>query len=329
MKKGLLRFVFAVLTVLVLVFAADRAIGRVMDWMLPQISNHGEIGKTYFSLFDVNTPIVIVGSSRAAHHYVTEMIEDSLKMPAYNVAIDGCFFNYNCCVINTILDRYTPKMIIWENGNEYLYDSIYDPLESHYPYYSQNEWVLRTIQEEQSWTEYVRLNSKIYRYNSIIHRVLVRYMTRHSYIDGTIKGYDSSPKKHLKKQLELKKEELKSITLSETKIERFSSVLKRAQKMGVRIVIVDSPKYKLRTYENLSASKMQELCERYGVLYLDNSQLSYFLEHPELFNDANHLNDDGAKIYTKIVIGQIKSENRYFDYYDTQQEKDYSHGHCP
>ena len=305
MKKGLLRFVITILAVLALVFAADRAIGRVIDRMLPQISNHGEIGKTYFSLFDVNTPIVIVGSSRAAHHYVTEMIEDSLKMPAYNVAIDGCFFNYNCCVINTILDRYTPKMIIWENGNEYLYDSIYDPLESLYPYYSQNEWVLRTIQEEQSCTEYVRLNSKIYRYNSKIHRILVRYMTRHSYIDGTIKGYDPSPRKQLKKKLELAKEELKSTTLSETKIERFHSLLERAQKMGVCIVVVDSPKYKLRTYENLSASKMQEICERYGAKYLDNSQLSFFLEHPELFNDANHLNDDGAKIYTSFFLNEI------------------------
>lgn len=310
MKKGLLRFGVAVLIVLVSVAVVDMAVGKVMDRMLPQISNQGDTGKTYYSLNDVNTPVVIVGSSRAAHHYVTEMIEDSLHMPAYNVARDGCFFSYNCCVINSILDRYTPKLIIWENGTEYLYEGISDPLESLYPYYSQNEWVMRTIQEEQSWTEYVRLNSKIYRYNSIIHRIFVRYMTRHSYIDGTIKGYDPSPKKHLKKQLELKKEELKTTTLSETKIERFSSVLKRAQKMGVRIVIVDSPKYKLRTYENLSASKMQELCERYGVLYLDNSQLSYFLEHPELFNDANHLNDDGAKIYTKIVIGQIKSENR-------------------
>ena len=39
MKKGVLRFGVAVLAVLVLVFVADRAIGRVMDNMLPLISN--------------------------------------------------------------------------------------------------------------------------------------------------------------------------------------------------------------------------------------------------------------------------------------------------
>lgn len=306
MKKGLLRFGVAVLIVLASVAVVDVAVGKVMDWMLPQISNQGDTGKTYYSLNDVNTPVVIVGSSRAAHHYVTEMIEDSLKMPAYNVARDGCFFSYNCCVINSILDRYTPKLIIWENGTEYLYESISDPLESLYPYYSQNKWISRTIQEELPWTEYMRLNSNIYQYNSIGHRILMRYRGRHSFSDRTIKGYLPLTPKQLRKQLELKKEELESATLSETKIERFRSTLERAQKKGVRIIVVDSPKFMNRDNSNLSAIKMQELCEQYGALYLDNSQLSFFLEHPELFNDAIHMNDDGAKIYTELFLKQIK-----------------------
>lgn len=305
MKKGLLRFGVAVLIVLASVAVVDVAVGKVMDWMLPQISNQGDTGKTYYSLNDVNTPVVIVGSSRAAHHYVTEMIEDSLHMPAYNVARDGCFFSYNCCVINSILDRYTPKLIIWENGTEYLYDDMDDPLESLYPYYDSNTWVNKTIKEELPFTEYARLNSNIYQYNSIAHRILMRYRGRHSFSDGTIKGYLPLAPKQLRKQLELRKEELESTTLSETKIERFRSTLERAQKIGVRIVVVDSPKYKLRNTENLSASKMQELCEQYGALYLDNSQLSFFLEHPELFNDATHMNDDGAKIYTELFLKQI------------------------
>ena len=233
------------------------------------------------------------------------MIEDSLHMPAYNVARDGCFFSYNCCVINSILDRYTPKLIIWENGTEYLYEGISDPLESLYPYYSQNKWVLRTIQEELPLSEYLRLNSNIYQYNSIVHRILMRYRGRHSFSDGTLKGDLPLAPTQLKKQLVLEKERVGSASLSETKIERFRSTLKRAQKMSVRIVVVDSPKYKLRSTENLSAVKMQELCEHSGTLYIDNSQLSFFLEHPELFNDATHMNDDGAKVYTELFLKQI------------------------
>ena len=106
MKKGFTRFWIVALSVILIVITLDFTFGKIMDWMLPQISNQGDIGKTYFALNDVETPVVIVGSSRASHHYVTQMIEDSLGMPAYNIGRDGCFYSYNCCVINSIMDRY-------------------------------------------------------------------------------------------------------------------------------------------------------------------------------------------------------------------------------
>ena len=305
MRKGLFRFSVAVLIVLASVVIVDVAVGKVMDWMIPQISNQGDTGKTYYSLNDINTPVVIVGSSRAAHHYVTAMIEDSLHMPAYNVARDGCFFSYNCCVINSILDRYTPELIIWENGTEYLYDDMDDPLESLYPYYDSNTWVNKTIREELPFTEYARLNSHIYQYNSIVHRIVLRYRGRSTFVDETIKGYLPLKPKTLRNELKLMPENISSKVLSDTKVERFRKILERAKEKGVKMIVVDSPKCKKRDKNNLSAVKMQDLCQQYEAIYLDNSQLTYFLEHPELFNDATHLNDDGAKIYTELFLRQI------------------------
>ena len=196
-------------------------------------------------------------------------------------------------------------MIIWENGTDYLYEDIEDPLESLYPYYYSNTWVNKTIKEERPFTEYARLNSRIYQYNSIVHRVLSRYFGRSSFVDETIKGYLPLKPKTLKKALELSPENISSKVLSETKVERFRKTLERAKKQGVRLIVVDSPKFKERDKNNLSAVKMKEICQQYGVTFLDNSQLTYFLEHPELFNDATHMNDDGAKIYTELFLKQI------------------------
>ncbi len=50
MRKGLLRFCVATLVVLASVTVVDVAVGKVMDWMMPHISNQGDTGKTYFSL---------------------------------------------------------------------------------------------------------------------------------------------------------------------------------------------------------------------------------------------------------------------------------------
>ena len=299
------RFITIVLTVLVAVVVLDWAIGKAMDAMLPQISNQGDTGKTYFALNDVNTPVVIVGSSRAAHHYVTQMVEDSLGMPAYNVGRDGCFFNYNCCVINSILDRYSPSLIIWETGKDSLFGEGTDGLTNLYPYYHKNEWVTSVIKSELPWTERVRLTSKVYRYNSVIHRIVMRYLGRNSFVDGTEKGYlPLSPKNPLK-PLELCSESWEQEEVNEAKVERYRSILNRAQEKGVMMIVVDSPKFKESSGPCASADVMKSLCEEYGARFFDNTQMPYFLERPELFNDAPHLNSTGAEAYTEMFLEEI------------------------
>lgn len=306
MKKGLSRFCIACLTILISIIVVDNIIGKVMDWMLPQISNQGDTGKTYFSLYDVESPVVVVGSSRASHHYVTKIIEDTLGVPAYNVARDGCFFSYNCCVVNSILDRYSPKLIIWENGTEYLFDGFDDPLENLYPYYKRNKWVTSAIQEELPWTEFARLCSRIYQYNSVIHRILMRYHSRNSFEDGTEKGYLPLQPKTLRKALELKPIAYNYTKLSPTKIDRFSATLSRAKEKGVKVVVVDSPMYRICDENNESAVEMRKICKKYGALFLNNSQLPAFINHPDYFNDATHMNTLGAIPYTTFVLKQIK-----------------------
>ena len=44
----------------------------------------------------------------------------------------------------------------------------------------------------------------------------------------------------------------------------------------------------------------------YGTLFLNNSQVPEFINHPEYFNDATHMNSIGSIPYTKYVLRQIK-----------------------
>lgn len=306
MKKGTKKFGLSIIIVLIFVSVVDVIVGKTMDSMLPLISNQGDTGKTYFSLNEVNTPVVIVGSSRAAHHYVSQMIEDSCDMQVYNVARDGCFFTYNYCVINSILDRYSPKIIIWENDFNYLYQGVEDPLEDLYPYYSKNKWITGVINEECLWKERVRLSSNLYLYNSCVHRILMRYISRNSFVDGTQKGYLPLMPKAQLQPLELTHEKETHHQLCQKKMERVRATLIRASENHVKLVIVDSPKYKICNQNNSSTKMMHKICDECGALFLDNSQLPEILSHVEYFNDAVHMNDDGAKIYTNIFISQIK-----------------------
>ena len=276
-----------------------------MKSMLPNISNKEDIGKTYFSLNDVETPIVVVGSSRASHHYVTNLIEDKFNKNVYNVARDGCFFSYNCCVLNALLDRYNPEFIIWENDINSLYENSKDPLENLYPYYEQNSYIT-SILNQQPISDIIKLNFNLYRYNSIIHKIVMINIFKEKFKDNTIKGYSPlTPKENLfMKQLESLVDR-NDYKLSSYKITLFKNTLDKAKKQGVKIVVVDSPKYILLDSNSQSADTMEKICNEYDVKFINNTQLSLFLEHPEYFNDKTHLNDIGANIYTNIFIDQI------------------------
>ena len=305
MEKSFRRFLIIALAIIATVVVCDFCLGKAMNWVMPQISNQGDTGKTYFSLNEVDTPIVIVGSSRAAHHYVSSMISDSLGYETYNVGRDGCFFSYNYCVINSILDRYSPRLIIWENSMDCLYESSADPLENLYPYYGVNPWVTECIDEDYSMAGRVSLISNMYKYNSILHRIVSRFIHKDTIVDRTKCGYDPLvPKVN---QLILSHSDHHETTISQLKRNRLLLTLKRAQNLGVKIVMVDSPIYKEMAPYSKSQLELRNICNEYNALLLNNTQLEEFHKCPEYFNDHTHLNDYGAKEYTKVVIEQISA----------------------
>ena len=305
MEKGFKKFIISSLIVLALVITIDFVLGKTMKSLLPNTSKKEEIGKTYFSINEVATPIVIVGSSRGAHHYVTTMIEEKFNLPAYNVARDGCFFSYNCCVVNSILDRYSPKFIIWENDINSLYEESNDPFESLYPYYKQNDYVTNLIKKGSKFSDILRLNSNLYRYNSIIHKIVMINVLKDSFCDKTIKGYSPLTPK-VNTELKLKSyENTLNEKISDIKVETLRNTLEKAKRNNVKIIIVDSPKYMLLDPNSKSAEIMENICNEYDMAFINNTQLSLFLENPKYFNDKTHLNNDGATIYTNIFIDQI------------------------
>ena len=296
--------------VLFSVIIVDTVAGKVLDWMLPQISVKTAMGKTYFALNEVEAPVVIIGSSRASHHYVSQIIEDSLGMEAYNVGRDGCFFSYNVCVINSILDRYTPEIIIWENGSNSLYENSDDPLENIYSYYKKNPWVTQIVNAEIEWDVRVYLMSNLYRYNSVIHRIVLRWFEKNGRELDAEKGYEPlTPRRWIaEKQSEQNQDVQRNI--DNLKIEMLRKTFERAQLGGVNLIYVESPIYSENQASGLFGAdkEVRRMALEHGVCYVDNRNLDVFVGHSEYFNDRTHLNSIGAEMYTKIFIGQLRNK---------------------
>lgn len=307
--KNLWRFLISSLIVFLSVIIVDIAVGKIMNYMMKDINNQTAIGKTYYSIYEVDTPVLIVGSSRASHHYVTQMIEDSLGKETYNVGRDGCFFSYNYCIVNSIFDRYSPELIIWENSYNAFLSQNNDPMESLYPYFGgNNKWITDVVNKEEGNGVRFCLNSRIYRYNSIILRVLLRWLTGNSNNNDPLKGYEPlTPKEWKVPPIDSHVEDIEKI-IDISKVEMLEKVIKRAKENGTIVVMVDSPIYekKNKQREGDVENRINEILINNDMYYIDNRYLKEITSCKEYFNDRTHLNREGAKIYTQIFIEQLK-----------------------
>lgn len=301
MRNVLLKFCLIVAAVLTLVAGLDIVLGKTMDNLLSRVGSVGQLGKTNYAIHEIDAPILVVGSSRASHHYDSRMLTDSLKIKTYNIGRDGCLFTHNACIINTILDRYAPYAIIWEFNPSYLCDSE-DTVTSLYPYYGELDYITETLNSELPYNERVKLHSNIYRYNSIFLRILMRCIQKNSSSDPSL-GYELLPPKTLITPLVLSSIDSRNQTFDERRMLRLKRTLDYAKSKGVKMILITSPMYGV-IQDSRSFDKLAEICASAGALYFDNTQL--YLDKPEYFNDLTHMNCLGAEQYTKEIIYTIK-----------------------
>lgn len=302
MRKGLIKLLSTIAIVIGFVAVADYILGKVVDRMLPAISNQGQIGSTYFALNEVEYPILVVGSSRASHHYVPGILADSLGMEAYNIGRDGCFFSYNCCVIQSILDRYAPEVLVWETSMDVL-SSDNDPMESLYPYYGKNRFVTECIKADCDWTERAPLVSNLYKYNSNLIRIASRYAARNSYPEDKLNGYiPLPPKKWTPVERKTASDSGAAEIIDEVKVRRFKAVLSMALEKGVRLIVVNSPSYMATGKVSESEKLMREICDSMGVTIKNFAQAEGIYDNIDCWVDYGHMSSTGAEVYTRRFI---------------------------
>ena len=105
------KFIFNVEIVIIVILILDFLIGKSLEYFYFK-QKSGLQYRTTYSIDSTRAEILVFGSSRANHHYVPEVFEDSLKMSFYNTGRDGNRLLYNFAVFSSILKRDTPKIVI-------------------------------------------------------------------------------------------------------------------------------------------------------------------------------------------------------------------------
>lgn len=293
------RYITYIIIFFCAVFVIDRAVGVVCDYLYSHAKG-GDTKHTYDVFNNVTADIIILGSSRALHHYVPSIIEDSTGLSCYNCASD------NQGIINMfgrykmIAKRKKPKYVICEILPSLdIFKDVDDIkyLNSFKPFRDNPE--LAEIIKDYSPLEYFKTNSHIYRYNTSIFQILKDYTTSGRIYAG--KGFSPSNGK-MNYTPERHKEIIGEVDTF--KVRYIHKLIEATKKDNVDLILSASPLYGAET--DGSYVLLKEICKEKQIPFITFYTDSSLNRNKKFFKDRAHLNKTGAYEYTKTFIKAIK-----------------------
>jgi hypothetical protein len=298
--KGLIVRFLVFLSILAIL---DFIIGSHLDYLyFNQVA--GTCYETNYVIKSSTEDIIILGSSRASHHYIPNILEDSLKLSTYNGGRNGNFLLYGSAIFKSIVKRHHPKVIIFDLSPGELYWSSlnYQRLSSLLPY-AKHYPEIKDIVLLRSGFENIKLLSSVYPFNSLLYEIITGQFYLSKFRESVYKGYIPLKSRLNKNELldvvDIKRE------LDTNAIKALSIMAKKSKEVGIRFVVVTSPLYS-NFKESYSESYLKRFADDNNFDYISFLNDSSFLNHPELFNDPKHLNDDGAKKFTMLLLQKLK-----------------------
>lgn len=291
-----------VFTVFVLFIAVSFVADRLLGVVLHKAFTKSDCIENYvYQKCDAD--IVVLGSSRAIHHYVPSIISDSLGLTCYNLGANGKNIYFQYANLNLLLTHHTPKIVIYDcfsvdvSKADFKYD--FGSLSDYYPIYGENKVVDSLINMQ--GTQYISriICSHTYRYNSRF----LEHLIEHSDISQC--GYEPLSGVY-EKELAVHRE---NITTDKSKIGTMQKLIDLCRSHKIQVVFAVSPRYALNETSSPITKKyeiVRDLCQKNNVPFLYYELDITYLKDRSLFRDLGHLNDKGASQFTKQFVGDLR-----------------------
>jgi hypothetical protein len=313
MEQFLKHILFFLLFIILLAYPLDILISNHLNK-----SNYawGEYS-TWNDLYNgqINSEIVIYGSSRAWRHIDPELLEKSFCLPTYNMGIDGHNFWLQYLRHKTLLKyNKNPKYIIlsidiWSLAkNNELYNS-----NQFLPYMLNNSDI---IDFTSSYKGFTTLD---------YHLPLIRYFGNKRAVMQSIENTFFFPSHATKRKKGFqgadlvwnddlynakKNTEYYEAQLDPTLIELFENFLLESKKFDIEVILVYTPEYidgqKFVKNRKEIVTLFKKFSQKYDILFLDYSNAKICTKK-EYFYNASHLNKTGAELFTNILIKDLES----------------------
>lgn len=246
--------------------------------------------------------VLILGSSRAHHHYDTPFLSDTLGLDVYNAGYDGNGVILAYGILSMTLERYQPLLVVFDV--EPSFDiNVYTPdnndtryLKFLKPYYKRAgiEQVFRDVSNE----EWYKVHSGLIRYNTDIISKLM----------DNVKGSSSFSKGYAPLVGAMAEDrDIVSDTnnpVDSLKLRYIGKIIDLAQSHKLPIIFVGSPKY--GESNSMVLKPVIDICSMKKVPFLDYYSEQGIVTHKEWFKEPMHLNEQGAREFSRRFLNDIR-----------------------
>lgn len=266
---------------------------------------YGTQARTTYAIESTTADVVIFGSSRANHHYVPQIFEDSLGLSFYNAGRDGNSIMYHYAVLSSIVERYTPKIVILDlMAAEFeKKQDKYDRLSGLMPYYRSHPEI-RSVINEKSKVEWLKNLSSLYPFNSLLFNVFYNNTEQGKRKDKNIKGY--SELEGTIADRDLKNVSPEKYEVDTVLVNYFKSFVTKCKEKNVKLFVVCSPYFMKLVTRDQSLDIAEKYLKSQNVSFLDYSVEGVFPQSPDYFKDLVHLNKEGSILFSKNLVSIIK-----------------------
>jgi hypothetical protein len=303
-KKGYKYLLLKIAAFLVLAFFVDFFIGSGFHYFYFKQTSGWEY-RTKYSIEDTKAEILIFGASRAQQQYNPVYFEEKMHQTCYNVGRDGEPIFYYYGILTGILKRYTPEIIILDVENSVFRQSqdSYDRLSILLPFYKTHP-EMHSVIEIKSPFEKLKLQSKIYPFNSMLFKIAIGNTEFNKNRNEDIKGYVP-----LTGALD---EAIRTVDLSankyaidSNKLKFYRAFISDCQKANIKLYLVCSPYFMNTVGTDSSMNIAKKIARENNIDFIDYSKDEIFLNNSRLFDDTVHVNVTGAEIFSNKLADTI------------------------
>lgn len=318
MKRFLIKLLFFLLPIVVISYILDTLVSNRLSESKTIAMGEYSVWNDIFS-GNINSDILIQGSSRAWVHFNPKIITDSTGISCYNIGVDGHHFSMQNIRENILL-KYNkkPKLIIYslETGTLSKREDLYN-INQFLPYVLKYKNDLKKPLLSFDGFDQFDFEVPLIRYygNFVVVGQLLSSLRHNNPMEGRERGFKGQ-KSSWNGDLDRAKAKFASM---EVKIDNettklFRQYLSNCKKNGIRVVLVYSPEY-IEGQEFISNRSRiiklyQQLSREYEIPFIDFSNDEICLEKQYFYN-ATHMNSKGADLFTEKLI-KVMKEQRLF-----------------